>query len=70
MGKQHYDERIVRLATIIAALENEISLGRNVQNNMSKIQSICAHLSLDDMVQIDDYIITKQKINKKGENTL
>lgn len=61
MGKQKHDKRIVRLANQIAKLEEEIILGRNVQINSDKIQSICASLSLEDMLEIDEYIATKNK---------
>ena len=59
MGKQKRDKRIIRLARKISNLENEIRLGKNVKENEAEIQRITSSLSLQDMLEIDEYITIK-----------
>lgn len=59
--KQKYKEFIKRKAKKIIELENQIQLGKDVQNAENEIQNIMCSLSIEDMLEIDDYIITKKK---------
>ena len=55
------NKEIKNLALKIVKMEQEISKGKNVQENMKEIQEISKTLSLEDMLMIDDYI-TKNKL--------
>lgn len=54
-------KEIKDLALKIVKMEQELSKGKNVQENMKEIQEISKTLSLEDMLMIDDYI-TKNKL--------
>lgn len=54
-------KEIKNLALKIVKMEQELSKGKNVQENMKEIQEISKTLSLEDMLMIDDYI-TKNKL--------
>lgn len=54
-------KEIKNLALKIVKMEQELSKGKNVQENMKEIQEISKTLSLEDMFMIDDYI-TKNKL--------
>lgn len=55
------NKEIKNLALKIVKMEQELSKGKNVQENMKEIQEISKTLSLEDMLMIDDYI-TKNKL--------
>jgi hypothetical protein len=55
------NKEIKDLALKIVKMEQELSKGKNVQENMKEIQEISKTLSLEDMFMIDDYI-TKNKL--------
>lgn len=55
------NKEIKDLAFKIVKMEQELSKGKNVQENMKEIQEISKTLSLEDMLIIDDYI-TKNKL--------
>nr|DAR67915.1 MAG TPA: hypothetical protein [Caudoviricetes sp.] len=55
------NKEIKDLAFKIVKMEQELSKGKNVQENMKEIQEISKTLSLEDMFMIDDYI-TKNKL--------
>jgi hypothetical protein len=55
------NKEIKDLAFKIVKMEQELSKGKNVQENMKEIQEISKTLSLEDMLMIDDYI-TKNKL--------
>lgn len=55
------NKEIKDLALKIVKMEQELSKGKNVQENMKDIQEISKTLSLEDMFMIDDYI-TKNKL--------
>lgn len=55
------NKEIKNLARKIVKMEQELSKGKNVQENMKEIQEISKTLSLEDMLMIDDYI-TKNKL--------
>lgn len=47
------------LADKIVFLEKECQLGRNMNENMAKIEEITTSLSIEEMLEIDEYISTK-----------
>lgn len=49
-------KRIKESAEKIIALEKECQLGKNVQENMQKMQDIMLTLSFEDLLFIDEYI--------------
>ena len=55
------NKEIKDLALKIVKMEQELSKGKNVQENMKEIQEISKTLSIEDMFMIDDYI-TKNKL--------
>lgn len=59
--KDKKNKHIKIIANKIANLERECSLGNNVQENMKKIQDVTDSLSLEEILQIDEYI-TKKKL--------
>lgn len=48
--------KIKILSEKIARYEEQIHLGKNVQENQNKIEKIMESLSVDDYLQIEDYI--------------
>lgn len=57
-------KRIKRLAEKIVQLEKQAHEGKNEQEVMSKIQNITDSLSIEDMLEIDEYIFTKKLLTK------
>lgn len=57
-------KRIKRLAEKIVQLEKQTREGKNEQEVMSKIQNITDSLSIEDMLEIDEYIFTKKLLTK------
>lgn len=57
-------KRIKRLAEKIVQLEKQAREGKNEQEVMSKIQNITDSLSIEDMLEIDEYIFTKKLLTK------
>lgn len=53
------EKRLIRIAKQIVELEKECQLGKNVQENMAKIENIMSTLSLLDILEIDEYIMKK-----------
>ena len=47
------------VANKIYSLELECQEGKNVQENMTKIEEIMSSLSLAEVMQIDEYLTTK-----------
>lgn len=47
------------VANKIYSLELECQEGKNVQENMTKIEEIMSSLSLTEVMQIDEYLTTK-----------
>lgn len=54
--KNKQSEDIKILAQKIVKAEQEIRLGKNIQENQQKIEDIVSFISFDDMMAIDDYI--------------
>lgn len=53
------DKQLVRKAKQIVELEKECQLGKNVKENIAKIENIMSTLSIIDMMEIDEYIMKK-----------
>ena len=63
--KENKNKHLKIIAKKISKLENEILLGRNVQENRDKIENIMCSLDFGDIIFIDDYISKKKLIDKK-----
>ena len=62
--KDKRNKRIKILANKIAQIEEQIALGNNVQENQNKIQNITDSLTLEEILQIDEYITRKKLLTK------
>lgn len=62
--KDKRNKRIKILANKIVQIEEQIALGNNVQENQNKIQSITDSLTLEEILQIDEYITRKKLLTK------
>ena len=62
--KDKRNKRIKILANKIAQIEEQIALGNNVQENQNKIQNITDSLTLEEILQVDEYITRKKIIDK------
>lgn len=58
------NKKIKNLSEQIAGLEQELLLGKNVSENQDKINIIMSTLSLEEMLEVDDYITTNGLLNK------
>ena len=58
------EKKIKQLAEQIFILEKECQLGNNVQKNMNKIEQLTQTLSLDEMLEVDTYIMEKKFLTK------
>ena len=57
-------EYIARKAKKIAEMEKQMRLGKDVQTAQKEIQNIMCALSIEDMLEIDEYITTKKLLTK------
>ncbi len=62
--KDKRNKRIKILANKIAQIEEQIALGNNVQENQNKIQNIIDSLTLEEILQVDEYITRKKLLTK------
>ena len=53
-----------KIAEKIVKLENQLNLDKNCQSAMEEIQKIVNTLSLEDMLEIDEYITVKKLLTK------
>lgn len=60
------DERkkIIELANEIARLEKECQLKNNISKNMKKLEQLTSNLSLQEMLEIDNYILEQKLLTK------
>lgn len=58
------ENEIKRLAEIIVELEKNIQSKNNIAESKDKIEQLISTLSLEDMLAIDDYIISKNLLTK------
>ena len=54
------EKRLIKIANQIVKLEKECQLGKNVKENMAKIENIMCTLSILDILEIDEYIMKKK----------
>lgn len=52
-------KELKKIAQRIRNLEEMIRLGKNVKSNQDEIQKIMNTLSIEDMLEIDEYIMSK-----------
>lgn len=57
-------ENIKKLAHEIARLEKECQSGHNISETMSKIEQLTMGLSIEEMLEIDEYILTEKLLTK------
>ena len=57
-------ENIKKLANEIARLEKECQSGNNISDAMRKIEQITYGLSIEEMLEIDEYILTEKLLTK------
>lgn len=62
--KDKRNKRIKILANKIVQIEEQIALGNNVKENQNKIQSITDSLTLEEILQVDEYITRKKLLTK------
>lgn len=53
-----------KIAEKIVKLENQLKLDKDCQSAMEEIQKIVNTLSLEDMLEIDEYITVKKLLTK------
>ena len=58
------ENEIKRLAEIIVKLEKNIQSKNNIAESKDNIEQLISTLSLEDMLAIDDYIISKNLLTK------
>lgn len=66
--KENKNKHLRNIAKKIAKLEQEMTEGKNVQENKDKIENIMCSLKLEDIIYIDSYIMEKKLLdflNKK-----
>lgn len=52
------------LAHKIVKYEKEMRLGKNVKSNEQKIQELISHLNPRELMELDEYIISKNFLDK------
>lgn len=62
--KEKRKKHIKILADKIVRMEKELLLGNNIQENQAKIESIMGSLALDEMLELDEYIMRKKLLTK------
>ena len=59
IDRRKRSKELKKIAQRIRNLEELIRLGKNVKSNQDEIQKIMNTLSIDDMLEIDEYIMSK-----------
>ena len=54
------EKKLKELAEQISKLEKECQLGNNIQENTNKIEQLIQSLSLEEMLEIDTYIMNEK----------
>jgi hypothetical protein len=62
--KDKRNKYIKILAQKIVDLEKQIQMGENVQECQEKIEKIMLSLNIEDMLAVDDYIMSKKLLTK------
>ena len=56
------DKKIKKIANELAKLEQDMMAGKNAESCEIKMQELAKSLSLEDMVAIDNYIVSHQLV--------
>lgn len=59
IDRRKRSKELKKIAQRIRNLEELIRLGKNVKSNQDEIQKIMNTLSIEDMLEIDEYIMSK-----------
>lgn len=59
IDRRKRSKELKKIAQRIRNLEELIRLGKNVKSNQDEIQRIMNSLSIEDMLEIDEYIMSK-----------
>ena len=62
--KNKKDKRIEKIAEQIVKIEKEMNLGKSDLSNEEKIENILQCLSFEDLIKIDNYIISNNLLTK------
>lgn len=62
--KNKKDKRIKKIAEQIVKIEKEMNLGKSDLSNEEKIENIIQCLSFEDLIKIDNYIISNNLLTK------
>lgn len=62
--KNKRNKKIQSLAQSIIDLEQNILLGKDIQESKKKIENIVTSLSFEDMLLVDNYIMSKKLLTK------
>lgn len=62
--KRNKKEKIKEVANIIAELEKECQMGKNVQNNMSKMDELINQFDITDLLLLDEFILENNLLTK------
>ena len=62
--KDKRNKRIQSIARSIVDLEKDILLGKDIQESKKKIENIVTSLSFEDMLLVDNYIMSKKLLTK------
>lgn len=62
--KDKQNKHLKIAAQKIMKAEKELLLGKNIKENQQKIEDIMSSLSVEDMLQIDEYITKKKLLTK------
>lgn len=62
--KDKRNKRVQSIARSIVDLEKNILLGKDIQESKKKIENIVTPLSFEDMLLVDNYIMSKKLLTK------
>ena len=62
--KRNKKEKLKEVARIIAELEKECQMGKNVQENMSKMDELIKQFDIPDLLLLDEFILENNLLTK------
>lgn len=62
--KRNKKEKLKEVARIIAELEKECQMGKNVQENMSKMDELVTQFDITDLLLLDEFILENNLLTK------
>lgn len=62
--KRNKKEKLKEVAKIIAELEKECQMGKNVQENMSKMDELVTQFDITDLLLLDEFILENNLLTK------